>query len=159
LQRRTEDGIQSKKILPMEKPVSFIDALILQSIYHSEEKTKGAELRDIIAYSDYVNHAILTFDELSNGLRNLNSLNLLVPNKKTFKTSSTFKKWWKTKFGKRSRIYVLKEAEEIEKYLISLTEKKSSATDAAQVDITEAEYKLAVNSYLNDANSIISSHQ
>lgn len=133
----------------MEKVLSFTDALILQSIYHSEEKTKGTELRNIIAYADYVNHAILTFDELSNGLRNLSTLNLILQNKTTFKTSAEFKKWWRTRFGKKPRIYVLKEAEEIEKYLISLNEKKSSAAPA-QVDITEAEYKLAVNSYLND---------
>ena len=56
----------------MESKVKrFTDALILQSIYHSEKKTRGAELRDIIAYADYVNHAILTFGELSTGMENL----------------------------------------------------------------------------------------
>ena len=53
----------------------FNNALILFSIYETQKDNIGSDLRDIIAFSDYVNHSIMNFDEF------YYSINYLIHNK------------------------------------------------------------------------------
>lgn len=46
------------------------DAWLLQASFHTESKGQGLKLIDLIAYVDYVNHAIMTFYEVEQGLKN-----------------------------------------------------------------------------------------
>jgi len=50
---------------------NYLDALILNSIVSSEKEDCGAELSNIIAYADYVDHAIITLSELNNSIEKL----------------------------------------------------------------------------------------
>ena len=50
---------------------NYLDALILNSIVNSEKEDFGAELSDIIAYADYVDHAIIALSELNNSIEKL----------------------------------------------------------------------------------------
>src|SRR5688572_1463942 len=104
--------------------IKYSDALLIQSIFHTEQENKGARLTDIIAYADYVDHAILTFEEFKESLNKLLSLNLITGKTDFFATTVTFKEWWNLKFANRKRIYVQKELELIQSYL----EKASKAS-------------------------------
>ena len=46
------------------------DAWVLSAILHAD-RGRGASLRDIIASADYLNHAILTFEEMGGALSRL----------------------------------------------------------------------------------------
>jgi hypothetical protein len=77
----------------------------------------GADLKTIIAYIDYVDHSIISWAELFNGLNKLKSIGAInEKNKKIFLTKK-FNAWWLKKYQTIRRFNVLKQVEEIDAYL------------------------------------------
>ncbi len=48
-----------------------------QAIYHSEKNDRSPTIEEIIGAADYINHAVMTFEEFSGGLWNLKRAGLL----------------------------------------------------------------------------------
>ena len=97
--------------------INHSDAWLLQSILHAEKDKQGAELTDILAYADYVNHEIITYEEFEEGLVKLIALKLVVERGNKLETVMKFKNWRDKKIASMRRIYVQKELEMIEEYL------------------------------------------
>jgi hypothetical protein len=95
----------------------FSDTWLLHSILNTEKQNSGAEARDIIAFADYTNHAILTYEEFTDGIEKLSAAGLIVPVGKNYAASDSFKEWFKSKFNKKIRMNVQKEFTGIENYL------------------------------------------
>ena len=95
----------------------FKDVWLLHSIYASEKPELGADLRDIIAYADYANHDILTYEELANSLPKLLSASLVVQLDKNLATTDIYKTWWTSKFEQKKSVYVLKALDEAKIFL------------------------------------------
>ncbi|GAB3532957.1 hypothetical protein GCM10027443_17500 [Pontibacter brevis] len=47
---------------------SNFDCLLIQSVYHSEKGEEGVALANLIGYIDYVNHSIITYQELTESI-------------------------------------------------------------------------------------------
>lgn len=60
------------------------EAWLLEAIIFSERSDNGAALTDIIASADYINHAIMTFEEFDSSARKLLKSELIIEKISTF---------------------------------------------------------------------------
>ena len=151
-----EDNEFPEKILSFEEfenilqnkigKYNYYNALLLYSIF-SSERDKGAELKNIIAYSDYINHAIMEYDEFKTGIRYLFQLNLIEEVDKKLFTNRLFKEWYSTTFKDKKRIYALKMIEDIQKYL-NKTERNNEINKNIESKITEIDFENSIKEYL-----------
>lgn len=95
-----------------------IDVVILQCIAQNESKTRGASLESIIGFADYINHAVLTYEEFRSGISKLEGAELVSTKDDLFYTTAFFKSWRKKKFKKN--VSVDKEYQEIKTLLDSI---------------------------------------
>lgn len=130
---------------------NYLDALMLNSIVNSEKEDFGAELSDIIAYADYVDHAIISLSELNNSIEKLllDGLIVTLDNKNLF-VNVIYKSWLNKKLEGKSKFSILKIVEETEKFLINYR-KDNNANDEFKkiVLLQESEYLEAVERYLS----------
>lgn len=94
---------------------SSIDGIILQCLGQTD---KGTTLSAIIGFVDYINHTIITYDELLSALTKLVSAGLVLQDGNDFKTSPIYDDWHKKKFKKRPSMN--KEYQEIMKFLSTI---------------------------------------
>ena len=77
----------------------------------------GADLKAIIAYIDHVDHSIISWAELFNGLNKLKSIGAITEKNKKIFLSKQFNDWWLKKYQTIRRFNALKQVEEIDAYL------------------------------------------
>jgi hypothetical protein len=133
----------------------FSDAWLLQSIRYSEKrKTKdGADVSDIIAFADYSNHAIMSYQEFLSGAKKLICSGLVAEENKKLFTTDIFREWWRKKFEGKRKIGMQKELEEIERYL---NKNFGSAEDqGTELNISKLEFRKATIDYLEAMNLTI----
>lgn len=125
--------------------IRYSDALLIQSIFHTEKDNQGSRLPDMIAYADYVNHTIMTFDEFQQGLRKLIALGLLEENGGNLATTDKFEDWWNQQFAKKKRIQIHDELDQIKSYL----EQSTQDIDETGIEIqtTKSDFDQAVTDY------------
>lgn len=122
------------------------DAWLLLSIHHSQG-SDGTSLKSVIAFADYVNHAIITYRELTTSLSKLLSVSLVIMENDSFKTSKDFHQWRSKNFKGKKSVQPLKELVEIEKYLnATFAEAKQEVVTS---NISEEQYREAVDRYTN----------
>ena len=126
--------------------INSSDILILQCIYNCEDKKTGADLRRIIGFADYINHAIITYDEFVSCITKFSALGLLVQRDDHLHTTSTFKNWWKKKFKGKKTVSASKEYNEMATYLRSY---ESSDVDPSAISIliSHVKFKEVVKTY------------
>jgi hypothetical protein len=121
-------------------------AWLLQSVYNAEREGNGADLRDVISVADYINHAIVSYQEFSSGLELLLKLGLVSQNGMQLSTSDDFKKWWKKAMKDVKRPFPHKEGKEIQKYLMELVQNFTGDREV-RIDISEELLNAAISSY------------
>ena len=122
-------------------------ALLLFSIFKTPiGETYGLvdRLLNIIAFADYVDHIIMTYDEFENGIKYLIKNKLVVvktrriiETTKNLIISNKFKNWYKKTMKNEKQISLVKELEIIENYLDKLDEE-------GKID-NEIEIKIKIN--------------
>ena len=128
------------------EPNNYNNALLLYSIYNTQQNKNGTELKDIIAYSDYINHSIMNFEEFNKGINYLYKKGLVNVIDKRIFVDKKFVKWFKNEHKNNKRIYHLKEIEKIQKYLN--IEKDKIFTNSLKKNFTKTEYNKFVKEYL-----------
>lgn len=126
----------------------FTDAWLLQAVYYSQDKNGSVSLRGLIAYCDYTNHAIITYNEFHNSSQKLISTGLLSCDNGVIYITNELNIWWKNNITAKRKISLAKELKLIEDKL-----KKSFGNmnlKITEVQITENEFKKAVESYINN---------
>jgi hypothetical protein len=121
-------------------------SLVIQSVFHSEKGEEGARLLDIIGYVDYVNHAILTYQEFTESVEYAKACGLVVINYGKLKTTDTFKNW---KNGLPKKLSVTKESTELLSFLNHKCKKPEALTNTP--DFSEEEFNKAVKEYLKES--------
>lgn len=119
-----------------------MDAVILQCIAQNESKTRGASLESIIGFADYINHAVLTYEEFRLGISKLEGAELVSIKGDLFYTTALFKSWRKKKFKKN--VSVDKEYQEIKTFLSTIQVTQVAATDI----ISEEDFNAVIKGYL-----------
>lgn len=132
--------------------IEFSDAWLIQSIFHTEKKSHDFKLTDVIAYADYVNHAIMTFPEFEQGLKKLIALGLAIENEAHLATTDQFKDWWNQKFANKQRIYALTELEQTKSYLKKLSKGVNLNYNTIEIRMNEEDFGQAVKDYLRKMN-------
>lgn len=127
--------------------IEYSDAWLIQSVFHTENR-QDFKLTDMIAYADYVNHAIMTFHEFGQGLRKLIALGLVQENEKNLVTTDLFKDWWNKKNANKKRIYGLTELEQIKSFLEKLSRDIELDYDTIEIETNEIDFDQAVKNYL-----------
>ena len=131
------------------------DALLLESIKLSQSDDEGATLLDIIKWFDYINHAIVTYQEFVSGTEKLKSLGLIREQSKKLWTTDIFESWWAKKYGTKSRFGLLKAMEEIEKYLNRDFGKHEQQLDGGATNFTKDDFEKSTTDYLKWADEAL----
>lgn len=105
-------------------------SIVIQSVFRSEKGEEGACLLDIIGYFDYVNHAILTYQEFSESVEAAKACGLVEINEGKLKTTDTLKKW---KNGLPKKLSIQKENLELRSYLNKNCKKEDRVKDRKSV--------------------------
>ena len=116
---------------------------LLHSILRCQRQGQGATLRDVIAFADYTNHAILTYREFSAGLASLTGLNL-VHKVDGFLLANSSLMLKLPPFWESERPDYEAERQWLAAYLATL----APTAALPSVDTTEAEFKAAVTAYV-----------
>lgn len=127
----------------------FLDSWLLASIRNTEDSKEGADLRLIIAYADYSNHAIMTWPELSNALSKLIAVGLVTESNGKLYTTNRFKDWWAKKYEAKKRIDVHKQLTEIENYLNKTLSSFELRDKKVSIELSESDYERALRDYLS----------
>ncbi len=131
------------------------DALLLESIKLSQSDDDGASLLEIIKWFDYINHAIITYQEFVSGTEKLKSLGLVREQSKRLWTTDIFESWWAKKYGTKSRFGLLKAMEEIEKYLNGDFGKHQQKLDYGATNFTKDDFEQSKTEYLKRADEAL----
>jgi hypothetical protein len=120
------------------------DAWVLLSILYSENETEsGASLSAIISTADYINHAILMYEELNGSLIRLRAAGHIEEHEGKYRATENTRSAY-LKFTK-SRRAVWKDFKDVEQYLNASAHVEQDALPSA---IERAEYEAAVKAYL-----------
>jgi hypothetical protein len=136
----------------------MITSLILLSIWHSQKKPdKFATLYDIISMSDYLNHVILSLDEINSSANKLVFLDLINYNDNHFHTTSSFDAWFLNQKFNTERPNYNKEWKAIDDFLkqLEILKQFDGGIEMQPDDkkiITENIYLLAKKQYLKHIN-------
>lgn len=130
-------------------PFHSTDVLVLQCIFHCERQEKGASLRNIISYGDYINHAIPEWKEIGTATGKLMGAGLIIMEDKHFCTAPAFRQWYEKKFRGKKSIAIQKEATEILKFL---QENFPTVHENPLTGISQADYNQALEQYTNPAS-------
>ena len=126
---------------------NYNSALLLYSILNSEQET-GAELKNIIAFADYVNHAVMTFNEFNDSIKYLLKLGVVNETDKKLFTEISFREWYNNKYKNNRKIYLLGAIEKIQRYLNDII-KNNNLNKNIETEINETDFENAVNEYIN----------
>lgn len=127
----------------------YSDSWLLQSICNTEMSDNGSDLTDLIAFADYSNHAVMTFEEFSNGLTKFLALGLVCVNDSRLITSTEFKDWRKRKYENRKRILLLQEIDDFGKYLNKNYGQINVDLSKIDLEISKNYFDKAISDYLN----------
>ncbi len=130
----------------MKMKFSKTHSLVIKSVFHSEKGEEGASLLDIIGYVDYVNHAILTYQEFTESVESAKACGLVEINEGKLKTTDTFKNW---KYGLTQKLSIEKENIELQSYMNMNCKKveKDNGVPAFSV----GEFNAVVEEYLKES--------
>lgn len=128
--------------------IEYSDAWLIQSIFHTEKNRQEFKLTDMIAYADYVNHAIMAFHEFEQGLKKLIALGLVKEKGKKLVTTDSYKDWWNKKNANKKRMYGLTEREQIKSFLERLSKDADLDYDKIEIQTNESDFDHAVKDYL-----------
>jgi len=130
---------------------TFSDAWLLQSIFNCENDGAGADLRSIISFCDYTNHAIMSYAEFSLALVKLKNIDMVKQHNYDLFTTQNFKIWHFEMCKDKKRLLVHKELAEIEKYLNESFGKLEVDIKEFDTEIDELDFSKAVNDYISGA--------
>jgi hypothetical protein len=124
------------------------DAWVVLSILYSENETKsGASLSAIISTADYINHAILLYEELNDSLARLQATGHIKEHDGKYRATERARSAY-LKFTKPRRS-VWKDFEDVERYLSSFA--NQTEQPALPTAIERGEFEAAVKAHLHPA--------
>jgi hypothetical protein len=126
---------------------NYLDSILLQSVLQSEQKDEILNLRALIAYVDYLDHAIMTFEEFSASLQKLFSLGLITFSGKKVSTSNEFKNWFEKKLANK-KVSISKELRLIEQFLKNNYGEIDTNFSTIEIPFLKEDFERATNEYL-----------
>ncbi|WP_139261992.1 hypothetical protein [Dysgonomonas macrotermitis] len=127
----------------------FVASWLISSIFHTENNSKDFNLINVIAYADYSNHAVMTYDEFFDGLKHLISIGLVIQVEKELFTTELYKNWWNARFQNKKRIYALKEISDVEKFIRKIENTNNCRNFDFIAEIKQTDFEKAIQLYLN----------
>jgi hypothetical protein len=135
-----------KELIEKEEWIkNYNGALLLYSIFSTEDGN-GSELKNIIAHIDYINHAIITFKEFTDGINYLLSNGLVEEKNKKYFTNKRYKEWYENEYKNRKRIYLEKVVEKTSKYLN--TTLRNNNIENIKTEINETYFEDSIKEYI-----------
>lgn len=127
-----------------ENPVPADTAWLLQCLIHCTKKNKGAALHDIIAFGDYINHAIFEYTEFCSALGFLTAGRIAFVRRGRLFLTTKFRALLPSMATQQKRPTYTKEYADIESFLSHLPPVKNSL----RKPIAKKIFLGAVQSYL-----------
>ena len=122
---------------------SNTNALLIQAVYHSQKGEEGVSLVNLIGYVDYVNHSIITYQELTESINSAKVCGLIEIQKGKLKTTNSFKSW---RVSLPKKLNFRKENSELLSYLDKCCRKLGEAISTPE--FSAEEFNSAVEEYL-----------
>ncbi|MFN8258537.1 MAG: hypothetical protein U0W24_22805 [Bacteroidales bacterium] len=127
----------------------FADLWVIHSLLNVQSEGKATELRNLIAFADYTNHAIMTFDEFSGAFKKFIQIGLIEIAENELKISAGFKAWYKVRFEHKKRMNFQKEISVIHEYLKINYNEFNAFSNVADIIITKEIFDNKVLEYLH----------
>ncbi|MDR2518827.1 MAG: hypothetical protein LBD13_05370 [Spirochaetaceae bacterium] len=125
--------------------INYYNSLLLYAILETDVNNCGFNLVDIIAFIDWANHAIMTYDEYNNGINYLLDNNLIEEKDEKYSVTNEFKEWFNDINKNKKRIYLHKAIENIEKYLNDIASIKT--LNNKRIIISKEDYENSIKEY------------
>lgn len=126
------------------------DALILYSVFRSGNFNRQVGIADIISFCDYINHDVLTFEELSESLLRLKATGWVEVRRNSVMTTHSFHTWRDEKFHGKRTVSVHRELKEIESYLNSnFSQRAHSPQGQLALPLDQMEFEKTQQRYLS----------
>ncbi len=93
------------------------DAILLHAVYNPALTDSGTGLREIIAYHDYIDHSILTYEEFHTSIQKLLKAGLIKQVDQKIMSETLYKVWYAGCFKSGKRFTDQKILKEIKEYL------------------------------------------
>jgi hypothetical protein len=123
---------------------NFTNAILLCAIIDTGGVSKGTDLKNIIEYTDRLNHPIMKFEEFNNGIKYLFRLGLVEEINKGFFVN---KEWYNRKFKHRQKTYKYLMIKNIQKQLY-LAERNHELNKNIETNISEIEFENIMEEYI-----------
>jgi hypothetical protein len=133
----------------MEKlEFNYYDSLLLLASSQCQRKADNVDyLRDIIAFVDYIDHSIITYQEFSSGLAKLMMVGMLKEDSGEIVTSLEFDKWFEKQMENKKRPNMQKTVRMIMEYL-NLNFTMAEFERLSESYFTEVLFNEALDKYL-----------
>lgn len=131
-----------------ENPVPADTAWLLQCLIHCTQKNSGAALHDIIAFGDYINHAVFAYTEFCSALGFLIAARIAFLRRGRIFLTKEFRTSFHSVVAKQKRPAYPKEYVEIASFLYRLPSVKKSL----RKPIAKEMFSQAVQGYLKTDN-------
>ena len=126
---------------------NYYDSCLLTAICTGADNENGTDLKDIIAYIDYIDHSIITWTELFNGLLKLKRIKAVREKEKKLFPEKEFREWWLKKYENKKRIYISKQVAEVNVYLNKTYSSIPDHAENIQIELTEEDFHSALEGY------------
>jgi hypothetical protein len=127
--------------------LQWSDAWVLLAVIGASRNRESAPLAEIIAHADYINHAIVTRDELELGVRRLAAERYLRKAKSGFKPSAKTERLWQQSASKEKRVWGALERV-VEAIGASAWEPGPLPTTVSEKHVSKSSYERALAEYL-----------
>ena len=132
---------------------NYNNALLLYSIYCTQNNNTGSEIKEIIGCADHANHTIMTYSEFKNSVKCLLEKDLIyIMDKKIF-IKYLFKEWYANEFMDKKRVYIFKVIEKIQKFLITVDNTKN----IIELNITKENFQNGIDEYKKEIKAVFNS--
>ena len=126
---------------------NYYDSCLLTAICLTAGNKNGTDLKGIISYIDYLDHSIITWNEVSSGLSKLKKIGAITEKDQHLFLSAKFNKWWTKTYLTKKNIRAAKQVDEVNEYL----DKTYSATQGnhtvVKIKLSEEDFHAALKEY------------
>jgi hypothetical protein len=107
----------------------------------------AVNLKDVIGFGDFIDHSIITYDEITTSLTKLLQTDVIVRKDETYCTSDGFNKLWSQRLTAQKKKSISKEVAELQAFL-NTHFTSVILRDIPELIISEQAFRFAVDAYL-----------
>jgi hypothetical protein len=127
---------------------NYSDNWLCYAFFSSTKPGVAVDLTEVIGFGDYIDHSIITYEEINSSLEKLLQAEAIVRVEKSYCTTNRFNKLWAPKLDGQKKKSITKVLAELKEFLN--THFTTSIVTDVDTDmlLTKEEFQFAIDAYL-----------